>query len=83
MAGRDTHRVYRNVGRAVAAFTDNIAIFKLGTDPVIDDGTQLVCMSIMRDKLNELRVNHFGQIDPITRIQQATVEAHYEGFITE
>lgn len=83
MGGSDTHRLHKSIGRAVAAFTDTIAVFKLGTDPVIDDGTQLVCMSIMRDKLNELRVNHFGQIDPITRIQQASVEAHYEGFITE
>jgi len=83
MDSRDTHRIYRSVGKAVAAFTDTIAIYKLGTDPVIDDSTQLVCMTLIKDKLNELKVNHFGQVDTTTRLQQATVEGHYEGFITE
>ena len=83
MDSQDTHRIYRTVGRAVEAFTDTISIFKFGTDPVIDDSTLLVCMTLMKDKLNELKVNHFGQVDTTTRLQQATVEGHYEGFITE
>lgn len=83
MDEQDTHRLYRSVGRAVSAFTDSVSVFKYGSDPVIDDSTLLTCMLIMRDKLNDLKINHFGQVDPITRLQQTSVEAHYEGFITE
>lgn len=83
MNDQSTHRLHTTLGKALEAFSDSITVFKLGADPVIDDGTSLVCMVQMREKLDELRVNHFGQVDTTSRIQQASVEGHYEGFITE
>lgn len=78
----DTHRIFRTAGVVVEGFADSIGIFKLGNG-VEDDQSLSFCMSLMQDKLNPLKVNHFGQIDATLRLQQATVEGHYEGFVTE
>lgn len=83
MDSEDTHRILRTIGRAVDSFHPTISIYKYGTDPVIDDSTLLICMKLMDNKTDELRVNHFGQVDTTTRLRQATVEGHYEGFLTE
>ncbi len=83
MNDQSTHRLHTSLGKVLDAFTDSIVVFKLGATPIIDDGTSLVCMVQLREKLDELRVNHFGQVDTASRIQQASVEGHYEGFITE
>ncbi len=83
MDSPDTHRLHRVAGEAVAAFGRTISVFKLGNGGDDVPGELIVCMNRMDDKLNELRVNHFGIVDTAAKLQQASVEAHYEGFITE
>lgn len=83
-SGMDDQTVYRlqtTMGIALSGFAESISVFKLGAGPD-DDQSLLVCMNLLNDKINELKESHFGQVDAIVRIQQASVEGHYEGFIT-
>lgn len=83
MDDQNVHRIHRTIGTAISAFADHISMFKYGNDPDTDDSSFVVCFSRMDNLLDQLRVNQFGQIDPIVRARQATVEGHYEAFITE
>lgn len=80
MNGETTHRHPQLIGTTSAAFAKTIDIMKFGNGAE-DDQSFLVCMTLMQDRLNELRVNNFGQVDETVRVQQATVEGHYEGFL--
>lgn len=78
MDDEDFHRVWKDVGIVVAAFT-SIEIFKYG-DESYDDGSLLGCYKLVFDTRGKERVqiSQFGKIGPNTALQQATVEAHYE-----
>lgn len=81
----DFHIIHDLVGIAAAAFTDGIQIFKYGpTSNPDNDGSLLVCLSRIDDARGKERVqiSHFGKIETQTPVIQATVEGHYEGFIT-
>jgi hypothetical protein len=75
-----THHFPQLIGTTSAAFVPSIDIFKYGNGPD-DDQSLLVCMTLMQDRLNQVRVNNFGQVDETVRVQQATVEGHYLGFL--
>jgi hypothetical protein len=83
MDDANVHRIHRTIGTAISAFADHISMFKYGPDGVIDDGSLVTCFSRMDNLLDQLKVSQFGQIDPTVRVQQATVEGHYEAYITE
>lgn len=72
----DQYRVYRNVGKAVAAFTRKIDIFKYGTE-VQDTGDKIVCATQERTFRRPFKISHFGQIQATVKIIQATVESRY------
>lgn len=76
----DVHRIQRSIGLVTSAFTKTINVFRFG-DGVDDDGSLLGCMVLIQDRRNDLKINHFGQIDETTRLQQASVEGHYECFL--
>jgi hypothetical protein len=71
------------LGIAAAAFTDGIMILELGDDD-LDTGDLLGCMSQIADRRGKLGVKsaNFGQIHQTQKIQQGTVEGHYEMVIT-
>lgn len=71
-----------NIGIAQSGFARTISIYKYGNG-VDDDQSLLVCLSLMGDKNNPLKTNNFGQVDTTVRLQQATVEGHYLGHLTE
>jgi len=76
------HRIHQNVGIVAAAFSD-IVLFKYGDGP--DDDQELwACAHLMQDtrKRQHLDIFHFGQIDKQCKLLQATVEGHYETFVT-
>jgi hypothetical protein len=82
MNDKDAHLHRKQMGIAASGFARTISIFKYGNG-VDDDQTLLLCMTLMGDKSNPLQVKDFGQVDTTVRLQQATVEGHYKGFITE
>lgn len=73
------------IGKVVDMFEDVLRIYKYGksTDPN-NDSSLFVCLNIDYDRHarggDALIVSNFGQIDKTTRIQQASVEAHYVGY---
>lgn len=72
-----------NIGIVAAAFT-TINIYKYGTG-VLDDQSLLGCYQLVHDYIGRERliVSNFGQIDPAVKLLQATVEGHYEMFLSE
>lgn len=81
MDDQTVYRLHKTMGVALSGFAHSISVFKLGNTPD-DDQSLLVCMNLLNSPIHEIKENHFGQVDTTTRIQQATVEGHYEGFIT-
>lgn len=80
MDGKDAYKHERTIGKVLAAFADSIQVFKLGLG-VDDDQSAFACLGIVQDKLNSLRVNNMGRIDPDYRLSQATIEATYETYL--
>lgn len=76
------HRIHENVGIAAAAFWNGIKVFKYGNG-VDDDQSYLGCLQLVTDARGKerIQISHFGQIEPKTRVLQATVEGHYEMFL--
>jgi len=72
------HRIHTDVGNVTSIYT-NINLYKYGTG--IDDTQEhFGCLNLLQDTQtrDRIQVNHFGQIDPKTRLMQATIEGHYE-----
>lgn len=74
----DFHLHHTNMGLVGAAFTD-ISIFRCGDGPA-DDDSFLGCLKLIQDERKRERVvtSNFGQIETHVKIQQATVEGHYD-----
>jgi hypothetical protein len=82
MLVRDFHNHHRNMGIVAAAYGD-IQIFRCGDGPD-DDDSLLGCLKLMQNDRKRERVvtSNFGQIEPHIRVQQATLEGHFEMFLT-
>lgn len=70
------HVIHTLVGIAVAAFTNQIELFKLGDNPQ-DDQSLIGCYLLRSQGREATIISHFGQIDPDKRLIQASVEGHY------
>lgn len=83
MSEEDAYLIHRNLGIFQAAFTDKIDVFKYGTGP--DDNQALLGCLIIQDydHNHKIKTAFFGQIEPRTRVLQATVEALYRLTIEE
>lgn len=72
------HLLQDKMGLAVQLLNRCIPVRKIGrtTDaPDIDDGSVVAYLQLNPDE--QIDVSNFGQVDPILRVQQASVEAHY------
>lgn len=78
MLDTDFHAIHRLAGTVAAAFTE-IQIFKYG-EGLDDDDSLIACANLKQDvrKRERIQINHFGQVEPETKLIQATVEGHYE-----
>ena len=65
---RDLHKIYRHTGIVVEMFKTVIPVRRFG-----DGNTLIGCLNLE----SEITVAHFGQIQPESRMLQATVEASY------
>ncbi len=79
---KDAHKHKRGVGVMFDAF-DNIPIFRCGNG-LEDDDSFLGCWLLKQNERDRERVviSNFGQIQPRTKIEQSTIEGHYEMFLT-
>lgn len=75
---KDLYNIERNIGIAMAAFSDPINVLKYGTGPNDDNTTSVMCLQLKTKDREKLIVSRFGIIDPTNRLMQATVEGHYE-----
>ena len=79
---KDYHRIERDIGIVVAAFT-GIYVYRLGDGPE-DNQSLLGCLHLVQEKSNReyLQVYRLGQIDKTNQIVQAVVEGHYRMELT-
>lgn len=83
MDDNDFHKMRRNVGKVVNWLAQNHCIFRYGDGPN-DDQTLLGELHLKnRNRSDRMQINHFGQIDPKFRIEEATVEAEFEIHLNE
>lgn len=78
----DFHKHHKNLGVVAAPF-GNIEIFRCGNGPG-DDDSLLGCLQLIQNDRTRERVvtSNFGQIEPDVKVQQGTVEGHFEMFLT-
>lgn len=83
MSDSDLYLIYRHIGLVNMAFQKCISVFKYGDEP-LDDGSFLGCFKLVIDRYNreQVKTSNFGQIDKSVKLQQATVEAHYEMYLS-
>lgn len=83
MDDRDFHKMRRSCGEVATWLAKNHCIYRYGDGPS-DDNTLLGVLQLKNRTFRELvRVNHFGQIDPQYQLEEATVEASFEMYLTE
>lgn len=83
MDDRNYHVHQTAIGLVVKAFTD-ITVYKYGTGPS-DDQSVLGCLLLDQNvkRRQNVKVHQLGQIDPNTKLEQASIEASYTMQLTE
>lgn len=78
----DFHKIHRYVGIVAKAFT-SIPIYKYGNGND-DDDSQFGCFELLQNARDRdlLTISHFGVIDPVKHLTQASVEGHYSVQLT-
>ena len=82
MNDEDLYQHVKNIGNVTVAFQECISAYKYGNGDD-DDDSQLGCLQLVveRNDREQTKISNFGQIDKSVKLQQATVEAHYEMFL--
>ena len=80
---RNYHAHHTAIGLVTQAFTD-IVIYRYGNG-LDDDDTVLGCFILQQDarRRQSVKVNQLGQLDPNTKLEQASIEAVYKMIIAE
>ena len=85
MDDENLHRHWDNIGDVNMAFWNCISVYKhADKDGQNGDGSKLGCFKLVTDRYDRENIDtsNFGQIDKSVKLQQATVEAHYEMFLS-
>jgi len=83
MDDKDFHKMRKNAGQVATWLENNFCIYRYG-DGVRDDDTLLGTLQLInRGPKENVRVLHFGQIDPKVPIEEATVQAAFEIHLNE
>jgi len=79
MDSKNFHRMRNLAGRVRTWLDQNHCIYRYGNGPDDDELSLLGELHLRnRKSFDAIRTNHFGQIDPKYRIEEATVEATFE-----
>lgn len=73
-------RLTELTGHVTNKFTDAIQVLRYGTGPDDDQGI-LGCLDLVKLPDGKIKTSNFGKIRPDARIEQATVEGHYQIFL--
>lgn len=65
------------LGIMAAAYEYSIPVYKYG-DNVGDDQSQIGCLIIVTEKGEDIEVSRFGQVNPDTKLAQASIDGHYK-----
>lgn len=76
MSGADAFDLIQWTGVFAQKMMEVIPIYKKGTG-ADDDGSQIGCLRIDKGKNEMVRIFHFGQIKPDTRVRISEVDAVY------
>lgn len=77
------HLIQDKIGLAYNILDQCMPIKKIGNalnTPDIDDGSFVTVLQLQPDTVVD--ISNFGQVDPVLRVQQASVEAHYRMQLT-
>lgn len=82
---KNFHRMRQLSGLVMEMFEPCIQVVKYGiTNPPDDETIVGVLQRLDQEEgRNNMQVSHFGQVDPINQLEQATVEAHYVMHVEE
>ena len=73
----DFHTHRQNTGNVASGFESCINVYRYGDGP-LDDQSLLGVLKLRKGLEGRVVTTHFGQIDPIVKMQQTTIEGHYE-----
>ena len=74
--GADAFDIIQWTGVFANVMLDPIPIYKKGVG-VDDDDSLLGCLQVAKERNDEVKIYHFGQIDKDTRVRQSEVDAVY------
>lgn len=82
-ASKNRHTILKNVGLYQEALSGIIKVYKFGSE-VGDDPEALVgCLTPKTGKNDEVKVFHFGKLDPTDKIQHSMVDGSFEMYLLE
>jgi hypothetical protein len=76
MLPANLYAIHDITGHFTRAFTNCVAIYRLGDGPE-DDGSKLGVMRLLKHFRERVEVGHFGILEPDLRMTQSTIEGHY------
>jgi len=74
---KNQYAVVKTIGVFQEAMDGAIAVYKYGNEPGDDETALIGCLSPANGRNDRVRVLHFGQIDPTTKLKQSMVDARY------
>lgn len=79
------HRMRQMTGNIMYMFEPCINVYRYGPNDLPDDQSYVGVLQRLdqEEGRNNMQVSHFGQVDPVNQLEQATVEAHYVMFLEE
>ncbi|MEN6367693.1 MAG: hypothetical protein ABFC88_12855 [Thermoguttaceae bacterium] len=74
---KNQYAILSAIGAFHEAMDGAIAVYQYGDGPDDDEHALVGCLSPAQGRNDAIRVLHFGQIDPNTRLKQSMVDARY------
>ena len=71
------YAILKPIGIFHEAMDGAIAVYKYGNEEGDDETVLVGCLSPASGRNDAIKVHHFGQIDPTTRLKQSLVDARY------
>ncbi len=76
----DAYKLQTWCGAIALSMEGPINIYKYGSETG-DDSSWVFCLQLVRNKIDPIRVLHFGQLGRTERIRQSMVDSHFVAYI--
>jgi len=74
---KNQYAILKAIGAFHEAMDGAITVYKHGNEPGDDETALIGCLSPGVGRSDSVRVLHFGQVDPTTKVKQSMVDATY------